>query len=215
MNEGPRIETERLLLRPPRMEDFAPWADAMTDAETTRFIGGVQSAAEAWRGLMTVAGAWALTGVSFFSVIERASGRWVGRVGPWSPEGWPGTEVGWTLAPAFRGRGYAVEAASAAIDYAFDRLGWREVIHTIDPANVASQNVARRLGAQRIGPGQLPPPFQASRVDVWGQSRERWRSRPRPPVTASRSGTRVEAVTFLHRPPSGFTHPLTGPSHDL
>lgn len=180
MIEGPQIETARLLLRPPRMDDFADWAATMADTETTRYIGGVQSAAEAWRGLMTVAGAWTLTGVSFFSVIERHSGHWVGRVGPWYPEGWPGTEVGWTLAPHARGRGYAVEAASAAIDYAFDRLGWREVIHTIDPANVASQNVARRLGAQRIGPGLLPPPFQASRVDVWAQSKAAWRARRQP-----------------------------------
>jgi RimJ/RimL family protein N-acetyltransferase len=177
MLDGPHIETDRLLLRPPRMEDFADWAAAMTDPETTRFIGGVQAASEAWRGLMSVAGAWALTGVSFFSVIERSSGRWVGRVGPWAPEGWPGTEVGWTLSREFRGRGYAVEAATAAIDFAFDQLGWSEVIHTIDPQNIASQNVARRLGAQRIGPGALPPPYQDSRVEIWGQSRAAWKDR--------------------------------------
>ncbi len=177
MNEAPTIITQRLLLRLPRMEDFPCWAASMADPETTRFIGGVQTPAEAWRGLMTVAGAWTLTGISFFSVVERESGAWVGRVGPWQPEGWPGPEVGWTLAPAFQGRGYAVEAATAAIDYAFDQLGWSEVIHTIDPHNVASQNVARRLGSARIGPCQLPAPFSASRVDAWGQSRQAWRQR--------------------------------------
>lgn len=177
MNELPQLQTPRLLLRPPTMDDFAPWAAAMADAETTRFIGGVQAPSEAWRGLMTVAGAWALTGVSFFSVIERDSGAWVGRVGPWQPEGWPGPEVGWTLAPAYRGRGYAVEAATAAIDFAFDTLGWSEVIHTIDPNNIGSQNVARRLGSERIGPCLLPAPYAASRVDAWGQSREAWRRR--------------------------------------
>ncbi|MCK7595591.1 GNAT family N-acetyltransferase [Pseudomarimonas salicorniae] len=177
MTELPQIDTERLLLRPPRMEDFPDWAATMSDPETTRFIGGVQTPSEAWRGLMTVAGAWSLTGVSFFSVIERASGRWVGRVGPWAPEGWPGTEVGWTLSRAYHGRGYALEAATAAIDFAFDRLGWSEVIHTIDPLNVASQNLARRLGAERIGPGALPPPYQQSRVDIWAQSKAQWGAR--------------------------------------
>lgn len=175
--DGPQLETARLLLRPPRMADFEAWAETLADLETTRFIGGLQSRSEAWRGLMSVAGAWALTGASFFSVIERSSGRWVGRVGPWCPADWPGTEVGWTLARPFWGRGYAVEAATAAIDFAFERLGWQEVIHAIDPLNVASQNVARRLGAQRIGPGSLPPPYETFRVDIWGQSRDSWTAR--------------------------------------
>ena len=83
----PVIETERLILRPTALEDFPRWAEFQADAETTRFIGGPKTPPETWRILMSVAGAWSLTGVSFFSVIEKASGQWVGRLGPWRPEG--------------------------------------------------------------------------------------------------------------------------------
>jgi RimJ/RimL family protein N-acetyltransferase len=58
-----------------------------------------------------------------------------------------------------------------------DHLGWTEVIHVIDPQNLASQKVAERLGSRNLRPGRMPPPFEASEIDVWGQSREEWRAR--------------------------------------
>lgn len=176
---GPILETARLTLRPTAVEDFPRWAELMADPETARFIGGVQAPAATWRSVMTMAGAWSLTGVAMFSVIERDSGRWLGRIGPWQPHGWPGTEVGWSLHPDAHGRGYAMEAATAAIDYAFDVLGWTEVIHCIDPDNVPSQKLAERLGSYNQGPTAMPPPFEAHPADRWGQSREQWRARAR------------------------------------
>ena len=176
---SPILETERLILRPTAMEDFPRWAELMADAEAARFIGGVQASSTAWRGLMTMAGAWALTGVAMFSVIEKASGLWVGRLGPWTPDGWPGTEVGWGLHPDAQGKGYGVEGATAAIDYAFDVLGWTEVIHCIDPDNVPSQRLAERLGSTNLGPTRLPPPFETVPVDRWGQTRDQWKARRR------------------------------------
>lgn len=98
MNEV-RIETERPILRPIAMEDFPRWAEFMADEDSTRFLGGSQKPAAAWRGFMTMAGAWRLTGASMLSVIEKSSGLWVGRLGPWRPHDWPGTEVGWGLPP--------------------------------------------------------------------------------------------------------------------
>ena len=175
----PILETERLILRPTTVDDFPRWAEFMADPEAARFIGGAQPAPAAWRGFMTMAGAWALTGVSMFSVIEKATGHWVGRLGPWTPDGWPGTEVGWGLHPDAQGRGYGVEGATAAIDYAFDVLGWTEVIHCIDPDNTPSQRLAERLGAVNAGPTRLPAPFQDIAVDRWVQSREQWRARSR------------------------------------
>ncbi|HLI66980.1 MAG TPA: GNAT family N-acetyltransferase [Caulobacteraceae bacterium] len=175
---GPVLETPRLLLRPPVAEDFEGWAAMMAD-EASRFIGGPQPRAVAWRGFMSVAGAWAMSGHGMFSVIEKDSGRWIGRVGPWVPEGWPGTEVGWGLVKDAYGQGYATEAAVATIDWAFDTLGWTDVIHCIDPANVASQRVAERLGSTNRGPGKLPPPFDDQPIDLWGQTRDAWRARRR------------------------------------
>ena len=169
-----QLETPRLILRVPRLDDLDPWATMMSDEQTTRFIGGVVSREVTWRGLMTMIGAWHATGISMFSVVEKASGRWVGRLGPWMPEGWPGPEVGWAVVRECWGRGYATEGAAAAMDFAFDHLGWTDVIHSIAPDNVASQQVARKLGSRNRGPGRLPPPFAESPIDIWGQTRAEW-----------------------------------------
>ena len=174
-----RLETPRLILRPTRREDFDAWAEFMADAESARYVGGVQPRPVAWRGFLTMAGAWAIQGFAMFSVIEKASGRWIGRTGPWQPEGWPGTEVGWGVVRDRCGLGYATEAATATIDWAFAELNWTEVIHTIDVGNVASQAVARKLGSHNRGRGQLPAPYQALVIDVWGQTKAEWLARRR------------------------------------
>ena len=111
------------------------------------------------------------------TVIEKATGRWVGRVGPWQPEGWPGTEVGWSIAREAWGRGYAPEAAAASTDWAFDHLGWSEVIHTIDPDNANSKTVAAKLGSAYLRMGRLPEPHHEKPVEVWGQTRTQWQAR--------------------------------------
>jgi len=182
---GPTLETERLLLRPPTREDFDAWAALMADAEHVRFIGGVQAPEVAWRALMATVGMWASEGFAMFSVIEKATGRWIGRVGPYAPFGWPGTEVGWTLVREACGRGYAVEAATATIDWAVDHLGWTRIIHTISVGNEASKAVARRLGSRFAGPVSLPPPMSAEPVELWAQTADDWRaSRRAQTVTA-------------------------------
>jgi RimJ/RimL family protein N-acetyltransferase len=173
----PILETERLILCPVELADFEPWAQMMADEETARFIGGVQPKPVAWRGFMSMAGAWALTGIAMFSVIEKASGAWIGRLGPWRPYGWVGNEVGWGLVRDSWGRGYATEGASAAMDYAFDVLHWPDAIHCIEPGNAASRRVAQRLGSRLRRHARLPPPYEAMEVEVWGQTRQEWLAR--------------------------------------
>jgi RimJ/RimL family protein N-acetyltransferase len=171
----PILETARLILRPPVIEDFEPWVSLMAEPET-RFIGGPQHRAEVWRSMMYVAGSWALQGYSMFSVIEKETGRWIGRIGPLYPEGWPGTEVGWSITRDVYGRGYATEASIACMDYVFDVLGWEEAIHSIDAENTASQAVARKLGSRFLRRATLPPPINTE-IDIWGQSRDDWKKR--------------------------------------
>lgn len=172
-----RIETERLILRLPRIEDFDAYAAKMADPEGSRFTGGPQVRAVAWRSFLASAGAWMIQGFSMFSVIEKSSGEWIGWLGPCQPDGWPGTEIGWGLAREAWGKGYALEGCTAAIDWAFEHLGWDEMIHSIAPGNHASQKLAQRLGSTLRGPGKLPAPLEDSPVEIWGQTREQWQRR--------------------------------------
>lgn len=176
--EAPVLETERLVLRLPEERDFDDWAAFMADPDAARYVGGVMSRATAWRGMASIVGCWVLRGHGFFSVVDKATGRWAGRVGPWQPESWPGTEIAWSIAPAFQRRGYAREAAVASIDFAFDQLGWTDVIHCIDPENVPSIRLAERLGSRRLRGAVELPPFDMV-VDVYGQSQSEWKTNRR------------------------------------
>ncbi len=169
------LETERLILRLPRDEDLDRWAEFGADEDAARHLGGPKERSAVWREVAVMAGSFALKGFGMFSVVERESGRWVGRIGPWCPPGWPGTEVGWGLHPEAQGKGYGAEAAAASIDWAFDELGWSEVIHCISPANEPSQRLAARLGSRLRGPGRLPAPYESAEIEIWGQTREEWR----------------------------------------
>lgn len=169
------IETERLILRPPEMSDFEPLCEMMADEVTARFIGGVLTPPMAWRALCGIAGHWQLRGYGFFSVIEKESGQWLGRIGPWYPHGWPQPEIGWTLGRASWGKGYATEAGIACMDHAVDTLGWDSVVHLIHPDNQGSQAVARRLASVNTGK-QFEVPGFGIMVDIWGQSAADWKA---------------------------------------
>ena len=171
---GPTLETERLILRPPTLEDFPRWCELLADEEASQYIGGVQSKHQVWRIMATVVGMWALHGEGMFSVLDKKTGLWLGRIGPLHPYGWPGREVGWSLHPDAQGKGYAMEAAVATIDYAFDILDWPEVIHCIDPRNGPSEKLAERLGSYNQGPRPLPEPFDQMVCNIWGQTKAEW-----------------------------------------
>ena len=176
---GPTIETARLILRPPSGEDFEPFAAFMANPDTANFIGGVMARSVAWRTLSTFAGGWMINGYSMFSWIEKDTGRWIGRGGPWQPAEWPGPEVGWGVIAEAQGKGYAQEAARAAIDWAFDHLGWTDVIHCIDPKNAPSIGVAKALGSSVTRSGVVAPAPMVATWDIYGQTREQWRARAR------------------------------------
>jgi len=170
-----RLDTERLILRVPQVEDFERYAELMADEAACRYIGGHLARGAAWRKFLQMPGAWLLQGFAMFSVIERASGRWVGQMGPWKPDGWPGNEIGYVFHPDAWGQGYAHESAVVAIDWAFDTLGWDDIVHCIAPENLHSKRVAERLGSQLLRTGRLlPAPSETVDVELWGQSRAQW-----------------------------------------
>jgi RimJ/RimL family protein N-acetyltransferase len=167
------LETERLYLCEVDPErDFDRWAEILADADTMRYLGGkTMDRALAWRNMATVIGHQQIRGYSFMSVIEKATGNWVGRVGPWAPEGWPSPEIGWTLHPDSYGHGFATEAAKACVDYVFGTLKWKKVIHIIVDGNTPSMAVAERIGSPRTGELDGIPGITDEHCWIYGQDR--------------------------------------------
>jgi RimJ/RimL family protein N-acetyltransferase len=146
----PTLETPRLRLRRPGAGDLDAFAELHADPEVMRYLGAGAAIDrdESWRVVAMILGHWVLRGFGPFAVEERATGRMIGRVGVWQPEGWPGPELIWTLARASWGRGLASEAAAAARDYALGPLGIRQPYVLIHPDNAASLRVAEKIGGR-------------------------------------------------------------------
>jgi RimJ/RimL family protein N-acetyltransferase len=148
-------ETPRLLLRVPVEADLDDYVAIHGDPDVRRHLtlngarGGGRSAA--WRTLAMVVGHWHLRGYGQFTVIEKTSGAIVGRAGLWYPEGWPGIELGWVIAREHWGKGFATEAARAALEFAFSAAGAPRVISLIQPDNVRSMRVAEKIGQSLEG----------------------------------------------------------------
>ena len=174
--DAPTLVTDRLLLRPPNAEDLAGFYEFGSEESTMEFLGGVKSRHEIWRGVTTLMGSWIANGFGMFSVLDRPTGTWMGRIGPWQPADWPVKEVGWGLLSKYTGQGYAYEAAAASIDWVFDHLGWEEVHHCIEPRNLPSIALAKRLGSNRVRSVQLPEPLHEMEINAHGQTRAEWRA---------------------------------------
>jgi RimJ/RimL family protein N-acetyltransferase len=172
--EWPGIETERLILRQWRASDVAANTEMLGDPLSGRFITAdrkpVTDPMNGWRNSAIMAGHWVLHGFGMFAVEEKSSGMFVGRVGPFLPPGWPGFEVGWGIANAFRGKGYAVEAARAAINWSFSTFELEKIVHCIDSENMASQAVARKLGARM----EREAVIHGHPCDLWVTHRSSW-----------------------------------------
>ncbi|CAN5918775.1 GNAT family N-acetyltransferase [soil metagenome] len=143
------LTTERLTLRQFRDDDLDAFAAIQADPVVARHIGdgSVSDRATSWRLMATFLGHWQLRGHGQYAVEERATGAFVGRVGLWLPEGWPGLEIGWLIARDRWGQGYATEAARAVAAEAFRTLPIDRLISLIRPVNTASVRVAVKLGA--------------------------------------------------------------------
>ncbi len=149
MDDGiPRLMTERLVLRAPGEADLDAYAAIVADPQVMRYVGQnvPLDRGRAWRELAMFRGGWALHGFGQWIVERSADGVLLGRAGLWRPPDWPGLEVGWTLGREHWGRGYASEAARAAVAWARRELGVAHLIALIHPDNARSIRVAERLG---------------------------------------------------------------------
>lgn len=144
-----RIETERLLLRPTEPDDLDQFAALHSDPEVTAFVRPIDLKAAEER-LKRDKSEWEQRGHGLFAVIDRQTGNFLGRCGL---KYWPQfdeTEVGWVLRREAWGRGYAVEAGRACIEWGFSTFAMPYLTAMISPGNVRSFRVAERLGFQAL-----------------------------------------------------------------
>jgi RimJ/RimL family protein N-acetyltransferase len=152
----PRIESERLVLRSYRPEDFeALHAISAAPAMWTYSNRGPMTPEESWARLLRHAGHWSLYGYGIFAIEEKASGAFVGEAGVGhfrrglGGDFDPFPEASWTIRPDCHGLGYATEAAEAALAW-MARLRARRAVCLIHVENMASRRVAEKLGFGRL-----------------------------------------------------------------
>jgi RimJ/RimL family protein N-acetyltransferase len=161
------IETARLLLRPWQPDDLAQFTRLLTDPEVTRYIVvhtpfSPEDVAELSARTLEQ---WERNGFGPWAAIQKATGRWVGRIGLDELVDWPWphkVEVGWELHREFWGRGLATEGGQAGVRYGFETVGLERIISVTMATNAASRRVMGKCGPGFQG--ELP---MAGTVVAW------------------------------------------------
>jgi RimJ/RimL family protein N-acetyltransferase len=158
MNQGPTIETPRLVLRPHRISDYEACCFLTTDPEAVRMIyQKPMGREETWHRLLRFAGHWALLGYGLLIAEEKATGRVVGEVGladfhrGLGEDFDPFPEFAWMMASDVHGRGYATEAAQAVLSWMERAFAPERIVCIVDPENAPSLRVAEKLGFHIFG----------------------------------------------------------------
>lgn len=143
------LETERLFLRHFHIGDAEAMNAVFCDTEVMRFGDGVQTLQWVREWVRTCSYTYEKWGFGPWAVGEKSSSNTIGYCGLFCFDdvlGKPEVEIGYRLARAHWGNGYATEAVCAVRDYAFEMLGLSRLIAMIDPGNVASVRVAEKAG---------------------------------------------------------------------
>ena len=148
----PVLETGRLILREPRLEDFHAHAAIWLDPR----MGDVQTEQESWKTFQIHVGNWQLIGWGYWTLIEKVSGIYIGTVGfqharrPIDYAGRDAPEMGWSVAPGWQKQGFAGEAARAALTWADEQPLGDETWCAMSQDNMASQALARSVGYREV-----------------------------------------------------------------
>ncbi|NOD36344.1 MULTISPECIES: GNAT family N-acetyltransferase [unclassified Ruegeria] len=172
----PTIETERLILRAPHLDDL-PAMTAFFATKRSHMVGGPKDELGSWDSLVKRLGHWALKGFGLWHLTEKSSGAFVGWAGMIDAPGWAEPELGWTLMAEAEGKGLGFEAAQAARDYAARQQGLNGVISYIAHANDRSRALAERLGAT----------LELENAELLGKRAQIWRH-PQIDLTTERTG---------------------------
>jgi RimJ/RimL family protein N-acetyltransferase len=192
----PRLVTDRLRLREWQDGDLTPFAAMNADPRVMRLLQGPMTLEASAASLGRIRQQWDDQDWGLFAVERRDTSTFVGFCGlapvTFDASFSPKVEIGWRLASEQWGHGFATEAASAVLDWAFGDLHWPEVISFTREENTASRAVMERLGMVREpefdfdlpsppgGEGRPRHLFYRLRAESWrlragaGQQLNRW-----------------------------------------
>jgi RimJ/RimL family protein N-acetyltransferase len=148
----PDLRTDRLTLRSWRESDVQPWAEMNADPQVREYLGDLLTRAQSAASAARFQAQLDERGFGFWAVEVRSTGEFIGFTGlDQVDEDMPfaGVEIGWRLARAAWGRGYATEAALASLAFGFESLGLPEILAVTTVTNPHSQAVMRRIGMTR------------------------------------------------------------------
>ena len=144
------LETPRLILRHQVLSDLDDLWALYCNPNITKYIPDApRSREEAQEELE-----WHMHGhphnpsLGLWATIHKETGKFIGRCGllPWTINGQDEVEVAYTIAEAYQAQGLGSEAAQAILNYGFEKLSLTRLICLIDPENIASQKVAKKIG---------------------------------------------------------------------
>lgn len=162
MPSSPQLRTKRLLLRLWRASDREPFAKLNADPQVNEFLPAPLSRAESDAMVDRIEARFEAQGFGLWAVEVVGGAPCVGFVGLGIPQFeahfTPCVEIGWRLAAAAWGRGYATEGAQAALRFGFDTLGLPEIIAITVPANIRSRRVMEKIGMARDLAGDFDHP---------------------------------------------------------
>ena len=148
MGEDFRLETERLLLRPYRLEDLDDLHAMFSDPDHMRWYPEPFSREGSLQWLEKQIAGYESRGYALWIVEDRRTGAFLGTAGPSLQivEGVDEVEIGWHTRPGRKGEGIAPEAGAAARDWAFANLDVDHLISLVRPENTGSNRVAQKIG---------------------------------------------------------------------
>ena len=180
MNEGLELRTDRLILRRWRPADRPPFAALNADPEVMEHFVNVQTREQSDGFADHIEGHFAQRGYGLWAVEVPGVKPFIGFVGLAYQDFTQAVEVGWRPDKELWGRGYATEAARAAVADGFERVGLDEIVSYTVPANMKSRAVMERLGMTRdpaddFDHPRVPEGHPLRRHVLYRLSRERWK----------------------------------------
>ena len=176
------LRTERLLLRPWRDSDRAPFAALNSDPKVMEYFPRVSTREESNAFAEAIVARMNAQGFGLWAVEVPGTADFIGFIGLNAADavlGRPVLEIGWRLAADHWGRGYSTEGARASLAHAFDVLGREEIVSFTTTRNQRSRHVMEKLGMIRrpeddFDHPRVPPTWSGRRHVLYRITREQW-----------------------------------------